>query len=124
MFFLSKILSVYLETKFIRCSNIVDFQFDNYYIWQIIQILSIVSFACIGVLLKKIKLLLYLGKNTFYPYLIHTYILWAIEELYGKHVTGVIRYSFYDLWEILSMSSIAFVSSYLLGYALKKIINS
>ena len=122
--FLSKTLSIYLETYFISYSNIVDFISDNYYIYQIIQILSITSFMCIGMLLSKIKLLIYLGKNTFYPYLIHTYILWVIEELYGKYVIGVVRYSFYDLGEILFMVSIAFVISYVFGYVLKKIINS
>ena len=122
--FLSKIISIYFETKFIRCSNIVDFLFDNYFIWQIIQILSITSFMCIGMLLSKTKLLVYLGKNTFYPYLFHAYILWVIEELYGQHVIGVVRYSFYDLREILSIALIAFVSSYLLGYVLKMIIDS
>ena len=120
----SKYIAVYLETNFIKCSNIVEFLFDDYLIWQIIQILSIISFLCIGVIFSKVTFLVYLGKNTFYPYLIHAYVSWLVEELYAKYISGYQKYAFSDIREILLLSLISFVASYIIGYVLKLIINS
>lgn len=113
IFFVTKILSLYLEHNYLGYSNICDCRYDIYNLYFFIQILGIASFISIGAIFSDIKLLQWLGKNNLLIYLLHVYVLWIIEEIYGR-IIGDLKYEFYDIKEILFMTILTYVLTALL----------
>ena len=124
LFIIFRVLCSYIEINYIPGkTNICDFEFgNNFYIYFINQLFGVLSFLSLGSLLRDIKLIDYLGRNNLYIYLSHSYILWIIEEIYGK-IIGETHYSFYILKEILLLSIITYIITIIFSEILRKLLN-
>lgn len=124
LFVIARIVCGYIEVNMIAGrTNIFDFAFGNdFNIYFINQIIGILSFLALGSVCRDIKLLNYLGRHNLYVYLSHSYVLWGVEEMYGK-IIGETKYSFYELREILLISVITYIISIFVSEMLKKMTN-
>ena len=121
-FAVTRILATYIELNYLQITNICDYIFNyNYILYYINQLLGIISFVSIGNILSDVKILSYIGRNNLWTYLVHTYILWIIEEIYGFFV-GATHYSIRNIYEIFFLSTITYIISILISISINSIL--
>ena len=119
IFIVTKALSLFIENKYLGYTNICDCIYDNYNFYFLNQILGIISFISLGLIFANVKILQKLGLNNLLIYLLHPYVLWFLEEIYGK-IIGVVRYEFNNIVEVLIITTITYVLTAILSNFLTK----
>ena len=120
IFIVTKVLSLYIETRYLGYTNICDCIYDNYDLYFLTQLLGIASFISLGAIFANSKILQKLGANNLLIYLLHPYVLWLLEEIYGR-IIGIVRYEFYNIVEIIIITTITYILTALLADLLKKL---
>ena len=115
IFIFTRAIVTYIEINFMSYTNICDFYFGHSYILYFInQLIAIISFIALGMVFRDIQFLAYLGKNNLYIYLVHTNVIWGVEEIYALF-TKESKYQFSDIREIIPIALIAYILSVLIA---------
>lgn len=115
IFLITKPMSLFLEHRYLGYTNICDCIYDNYNMYFFIQLLGIASFVSLGAIFADVKVLQNLGANNLLIYLLHTYVLWFLQEVYGR-IVGEVKFVFYNPIEIIFLTTITYVITAFIAY--------